>query len=93
MENCHLLFSFHSKVARTDLLDLPRPRLHTDNCENHPPGEIFLMFLEKVLCFNKKGQVGCVFSKKERFRKKGQFLACKLLFVVFKDLHLTFFVF
>ena len=40
MENFHLLFSFQSKVARTDLFDLPRPRLHTDNCENHPPGEI-----------------------------------------------------
>ena len=72
MENFHLLFSFQSKVARTDLLDLPRPRLHTDNCENHPPGEIFLIFLEKVSCFNQKGQVGYVLVRLcQLSRKKG----------------------
>ena len=56
MENCHLLFSFHSKVARTDLLDLPRPRLHTDNCENHPPGEISHISRKSVMFQPEKGK-------------------------------------
>ena len=47
MEISHLLFSFHSEVARLDLLDLPIHLFHTNNFESNT-GEIIIILLN---CF------------------------------------------